>query len=146
MDYVGGQELLSTAGTITLSNVTYLPSFEIESLRDTTTARVSLPWTPERVARVITGAYRGNAAGIYYIPAADDGDTIFSPPDALTLLTGIVRSTGFDGRRIIAEIAEVALANRAAPSFRLEQFTAFAAQSGETITFDGETITLEART
>lgn len=145
LQYAGGSELLSSSGRVVYDDRTYEPGVRVASISNTRSASLDLPWTPERVARVASGAYQGHLCRVWYIPAALDDGNEFEDADGLLLMDGLVRSSSFASSRVSIDVLHVAAREILTPRITLDQVTPFAAAAGQQIEWDGEIITLESR-
>jgi len=145
LGYAGGAELLSTGGEVVYDGRTFLPAVDIRSLANTRQGSIEIAWTPQRVARVQAGDYRGQSCKVWYIPAPPESADTFAAEDGILLLDGLTRASVWSGRTIQLDILHRGSREVLTPRVTLDQVTSFAAAAGTQIEWDGEIITLEAR-
>lgn len=155
----GGVEHWSSSGDIEIDGVLYRGGgFDVRRIVDWTEATIEIPSTPDRLARLIAGEYRGAPCSLYAVASvrypqlmapgywADDyvlqGDVDGAP---LLLLPGVIDGGREEGGRLSLEVVHDAEVSRWSPAIRVAPpWANHLPRPGTVIVIDGEHFVLEA--
>lgn len=143
----GTPELLSSSGEVVYDGRIFAAGgCRVASIADAASATIELPWSPDRLREIQTGAWREGMCKIWAIPGApEDGAQVYDAADGILMLDGQIRASGFSGNRVTVSVAHVSSLSRISPRHTFESICNFIPAAGTTISWEGDTVTLESR-
>jgi len=148
IQHSGISELLSTGSALIFDGRSYQGGgVSIRSIRDAESASIDLPFTPDRVREIQSGAWRGGICKIWAIIASPDDppNTEYTSDDGYLRLDGRIKSSRLNGDRVSVSVTHVLAGSKISPRHTYNSVCSFIPASGATIVWEGDSITLESR-
>lgn len=145
-EHSGIEELIAcTVGDVVYNGQTYAAGdVRISRIDDGRSARLSMPASAARVTESLNGTWRSGRCRIYNIPATPTDDLTFLEAEAILVLDGQIRTSGMSGDTVNVYCEHIDAGTRISPRHTFDAICNHLPPAGSVITWEGDTIVLEA--
>lgn len=142
----GVDEYASCSGEIVYDGQLYdAGGANVTSMQDSRQATFTLPATPDRIAQVKNGTWRDGDCVIYHIPGLPSDDGTYDTSEAILVLSGKIRTSGFTNGRITVNATHTNNLNKISPRHTWDEVCPHVPAAGTEIAWEGDRLILTTR-
>ena len=146
INHGGSEELISCTDDLVYAGDLYVAGgAKIVSITDSKSATFTLPITPERIAEVSAGDWRGGACRIYTAPSLPGDDLSYTADDVIEVLNGEIQLSSFSGNQITVTATHYNNANKLTPRYTWDELCDHIPAPGTILSWEGDDLVLSAQ-